>query len=85
MAIIIILLLLSIIIIIIIIIIATLFIYCANCSHQLMMSTFKSFFAYEVLFHVWRHVKLKRKREMSVDFFLHHRQHVERISHRVEA
>jgi len=47
--------------------------------------TFEAFFANKVLLHIRRHVELERKREMRVDFFLHHRQHVERVTHRVEA
>ena len=39
----------------------------------------------EVPLHVRRHVQLERKRKVSVDLLLHHRQHVERVSHCVEA
>lgn len=40
---------------------------------------------HEMLFDITGHIQPHRKREMRVDFLLEHRQHVERIPHRVEA
>jgi len=47
--------------------------------------TFEPLFTNKIPLHVWRHVELQRKREMRVDLFFHHRQHVEGVSHCVEA
>ena len=41
-------------------------------------------FTHQVFFRVGRHIQLPWKREMGVHFLLHHRYHVEGVSHRVE-
>ena len=41
-------------------------------------------FTHQVFFLVGRHIQLPWKREMGVHFLLHHRYHVEGVSHRVE-
>lgn len=40
---------------------------------------------HEEVLGVGRHVKAKREREVCVDLLLHHRHHVERVAHGVEA
>ena len=42
------------------------------------------FVSHEEILSVWRHVELKRKREVRVDFLFHHSHHVERITHCVK-
>lgn len=40
---------------------------------------------HEVFFHIARHVQSQWERKVCVDFFFQHGQHVERVSHGVEA